>query len=371
MKSASTIFLGTQFAATAPARTTLALSAATTRLALSFVCTQSGTLNKVMAYATAVAGSLVGGDLGCDIYSDNPAVGPNAVVTGGTSTTVTATPTGAAWVEFTGLSAEITAGVQYWVVLRNLAAVPATNYPTFGFVSGLPVEVVGGHAFTPGWHKRQSTDGGVTWATSPAFGNSSLRLEFAGGLFGGFPYETTAAANTALIERIYADRKAGVSILTPSGPTINVISAQFLVLRGTNPTFGLQCQIYQGTSLVATSLEVDKALLVSSSSYFYRFVFPSAVALSPGVAYRFVLCEPTGTDNTGSYYAVHKFVVQNSAASKALTPFGGSKFTYWDGTAWTDTDTAFVPVRLGLNPGAEFTVAEASGGGSGSSVWVG
>ena len=113
-----------------PEARTYILDTANEWLGYSFVAPPGGaTVNKILVYAAAINGApLTDAKLQCDIYSDASGV-PNASLA--STTTVTAKPAGAAWVEFTGFTLALTGGVQYWAVLKNIEADPTTKYPTY------------------------------------------------------------------------------------------------------------------------------------------------------------------------------------------------------------------------------------------------
>jgi len=106
---------------------TYAINNANNRLSFGLPVLEAGTINEIQVYASAVAGTLGSSDLVLDVYNQ---IAGNIGSSLGSTAVVTATPTGAAYVNFTGLDIDVIPG-QYYVVIRNANGTPGTNYPTF------------------------------------------------------------------------------------------------------------------------------------------------------------------------------------------------------------------------------------------------
>ncbi len=339
----------------APSSSTLQLGAAATWLGMSFVPSESKTVSKVSLYCTAVGGTLGASDLECHIFSDSGAGVPNSSLS--STATVTATPTGAAWVEWTGLSQAVTMGTQYWAVFKNVTASPGTNRPTYGFgaATTIPAAPNGGNT-TFGWGKKHSTDSGGAWASGFAavFG---LRIEYSDGSFDGMP--ASAGAVGAVGTRVYSTRESGVKFVTPSNGRLNVRALTLAVSKSGTPTGNLRLRLYNNTTLVATTSEVAPGLITTTLSY-YTLYFSATQLIEPGTTLRVVLAESTQSDASGNGYNTTEYTIENSASSRALLPFTAQR-TYYDGSSWSDTDTVLVPWGLVLETDTEFA---ASAGGA-------
>ncbi len=329
---------------------TLALSAANTWLALSFVLAESKTLSKVKLLASAVAGTLGATDLTCDIYSDSSGSPGTSIES---RNTVTATPTGAAWVEFTGFTTALTAGTRYWLVFKNANATPATNYPTFqwGGTDTSPF-LLGSPSPSWGWTKKHTTDGS-TWITA-ATNVSGLKLEFSDASFNGLPVQAAGYVT----DYVYSTRELGTLITLPSTVKLNVRGmAMFLSKNGT-PAGNLRYRIYDGTTLLATSDAVNIANVETTARWTPAY-FSATQTLNAGLSLRAIAGITTGGDAT-NYIRCYGYTIENNADSKALLPWGAQR-TYYNGTSWAETDTGILPFALILDTDGEFT-ATGSGG---------
>ena len=196
---------------------TYVLDATAEWLGMSFLAPPGGaTLNKVLVYASAVAGApLTDAKLQCDIYSDASGV-PNSSLAN--TTTVTAKPAAADWVKFTGFTLALTGGTQYWIVLKNIEADPAAKYPTYKVSYGIV------NAYnTAGPHKSVMTaDSGTAWATTPKYGIAGFRLEFSDGFYG-FPLSDNTIGS--ITYGVYDDREHGAYFTTPASGQLVVAGA--------------------------------------------------------------------------------------------------------------------------------------------------
>jgi hypothetical protein len=290
------------------------------------------------------------------------------------SVTVTATPAGALVVEWTGFSLAITGGTQYRALIRNMNAVPGTNYPTFRWGGGgsWPPGIVtsGAAGGGIGWVKGVTTDAGATWAMSQSSA-PSLRLEYSNSTYEGIPISNVSIdAN-----HVYANREVGAVFTTPANATLNVRCASlFQVAEAGTPTGLSRIRLYNGVTLLATSTTTWGPGAVSLSGGWFTGCFSSTQAIAGGSTVRVVLSETSQSDGSSNYYYLFTYTVFNDANSKALMPFDGSlKETYTtDSTAspvaFTDTDTLLVPFALLLDTEGPFAAGAAATGGTGRVV---
>jgi len=336
-----------------------ALNAAATWLGYSFVLQQSRTLSKIQVYASAVNGVLGANDLTCDIYSDVNGV---AVASLQSVNTVTATPAGAAHVEFTGFTQALTSGVRYWIVLKNVNATPAANYPTYlyGHEYTLASVLTGGPIGQANWgySKLTTLDSGVTWATQAVNNTGSYRLEFNDATFAGFPIEFSGAEDT---NTVYGTREVGVQFTMPAGPTFNMDYAALWIDKVGTPSNSLVYRIRDSArNLILESRAIPAGNVFGGAGY-YGAVFPSTISLSPSGTYTLTLAELTNADAVANRYRTWYFQVENVASTLSLMPFMGTqRGIAFDGATWTVLPTRMFPFALGRNDTTPFVC---SGGG--------
>jgi hypothetical protein len=243
------------------------------------------------------------------------------------------------WVEFTGLSQAVTAGTQYWIVLKNVNGTPASNYPTWNLLYA----VTGGLSAGTIWNitRKVSIDSGSTWTGATARGDyAGYRIEHSDGSFYGLPVSSAAGEVTNVV---YSAREVGAKFTSPSG-IMNVWGVQMSIGKGGSPTGSPLCKIYTGASssptLLATGTQIPNALVGTYA--FHYFPFSAVVQIPANTVVRVVTAESSQSDASGNNYrGQYVYTVENSATSKALMPWGGCVQTYsTDGGAnFTETDT--------------------------------
>jgi hypothetical protein len=320
-----------------------------------YVCNRSGTTFQIDATSSACAAIV-------PITSD----GSNYVrdIRDATAT-VTTTPTGALWVEWTGLTKSLTGGTQYRGILRNMNAVPASNYAAFQTLAQytwpVAIGLSGSATIANGWSVVWSADAGATWGSGPGF--SAIRLEYAGSLFEGIPIQNIAIETTNMV---YAAREVGDVFTTPANAIWNVRGAcMWMTTKAGTPTGNAQVRLYDGVTLLATTVSTWPA--GAAANGWYCGYFSANQVVAGGSTLRVVLSETTQSDTSSNAYRVHQYTIENTAGSLALMPFAGTlQMTYTtDSTAspvvFTETATKIVPFALLLNTDGEF--AATSGGG--------
>lgn len=339
------------------------LNSAATWAAFGFRITSNLTLDEIRVFISAVTGTVTTG-FTCDIYSDSGAGAPGSSIAG-PFTVSTSLAGGSNSYDFTGINTALTAGTQYWAVFKNTTGTPASNNMTLRF-GGINT---GQQALTVsnkiGWVKVQSADSGSTWTAASVANMVGPRLKFTDGSYGGLSV-TSAGASTGSTTAVYSTREAGVLFTVPAGPTLNVAGVSMYINATGTPTGTPRFRIYTGSgaspSLTGTTFSsINPAAIGWLSLY-----FSTPLALAPGV-YRVVLSETTQSDTSSNRYDTYLYTVDNTAASKALMPFG-SQFTYSTdgGSTFAETDTLFLPFSLILSS-TPFTV---SGGGGGTRVYA-
>lgn len=342
----------------------LGLNSATTYLAFNFRLPATKTLNKVKLYCSGTTGSPTAAGTTCGIHPDSSGA-PNATAT--ETKQLAGAPSGSAWNEWTGFNTSCTANTEYWIVIKNATATPASNYATWQFISreSVPLGASTAQAFGNyfGWGARYTTDG-TNWTSGGSYFNQAMgiRLEMSDGSFYGLPIQATAIDTT---DMVYSAREYGVKFTIPSTwPTINIARIGFDVASaGTNPSGGMRYRIYTGSSTTPTlaGTTITAAQLTHINGGWKTLPFSSPIAVAANTTVRVVCGAVSGGDSSNNL-RLTVYTVENSAGSKALMPFGACVKTYTtDGTTFTDTDTALTPWLIQLDTAGEFTVSAAGG----------
>lgn len=304
----------------------LALNAAGTWLAFSFVMDQTRTLNTVKFFLSATAGTFTNGHLQCEIYNDGANTGgtvgqPSTSIQA--STTISGTLTSNAWNLFTGFTSSLTSHKQYWIVFKNIRSSPASNNGTIRWsINGGGPSWLASSQPTFGWNKRHTIDSGGAWATSIQANVCGFRLGFADGTYAGFPssrsgYQGAASNDVA---------RVGARFITPSNMNLNVIGLAFCLYPvGMNNTTNIIYELWDTTpTLLGTTAGVDDLNVIAGAQLLTYQYFSSPIVLKPNTAYRAVIGNAGATGGTvGPTYGVWKSIDQD-AASLALKPFGGT-----------------------------------------------
>lgn len=346
-----------------PGNTTFALSGAAsggfagTWLAYSWNPSESKTISAIKARVSAVAAGPLGtNDCVCDIYSDTAGVGPNASLA--SSNTVTIVPTANSWVEFTGFSLAVTAGTQYWIVLRNANAAPTVTFPTYAY--GNPNSWIGAGqseaaSFWGSGSVLTSVNSGGAWSSSIAAYSTGWRVQYSDGTYDGTPISSQGLLGAGSAS--FGKQAVGVQLVTPPNAVWNVRGAQMCFNKTGTPGNGV-FKLYNGSTLLGTSAGIPVANVTNSRCY--AAMFPSTIIVQPGTTLNLVLCDLTTGDTSANVYKQMAYTIDNDANSFALMPFEGTLalVTTTDYTAssptFTKTQTQVVPFSLILDSTGEF-----------------
>lgn len=322
-----------------------------TGLAYSFVPSVSKQVSKVSVFCSSVAGTLGSADLVCNIYSDSSGVPGSSIEQ---RATVTATPTGAAWVEFTGFTATstLTAGTPYWIVLRNANATPATNSPTYRFGSSNTIStVVNGLATSPsyGISKMHTTDGGATWGTAL---NSicGFMVEYSDGTAEGVPVSNIAQATG---DYVYSNREVGTACALPGSATYRIVGISFPVNKLGTTMDDYRARLYVGSgaspSLLATTVTVLKAN-VGGTSFWLAAMFSDPVSVVGGAAIRAVMSNTSSNGSTSHAFRTHTYTILDTTLGRSMFGFGSTNFQKTistdGGATFSETTGEFIPFAL-------------------------
>lgn len=318
---------------------TLALSATNTQLAFGFIPTfQDSTkqVSKVTFRVSAVAGTLGASDLTCDLCPDSSGV-PDYANPIESRATVTATPTGAAFVEFTGFTATstINRNTQYWFILKNANGTPGTNYPTYYWGGNQTGAFLYGSNSKHGWVKVHATDG-ATFTTTAQIQVVGFRIEYSDATYDGMVISATGIDTTC-----YSPREIGAYFVSPPDAILRVSGISFHLRKTSAPTGTLAYKIYTGSSpsLLATTATIPAAN-ISNGTWNSAF-FTSIQTINPSTILRIVMVPSAG--DSSNYFTQYVYTINNSATDKALTPWGNMQKTYSSdgGSSFTETDTLF------------------------------
>lgn len=351
----------------------LALNATTTWLAMQFVSDQAKTLNKVKLYLGTKTGTPLNTEMTCDIFSDAAGI-PNASVDGPKS--ADSAPASGNWMQWSGFTTSLTAGVAYWAVFKNTNATAASNFPTYGWVGStsqgrqpIPTGVNQIGAVSYGWNKVHTTNSGAAWATGPNPGVGGLRLEYSDATFDGVPMQAATRPQSGTTgDRAFGKQEVGARFNIPSGATWNVRGVWMPLFKTGSPG-ALRFRIYQGVTLLGTTIDIPAANILSSGNGdTYAAYFSSAITLvSTNNPYRVVMSDATAADANTAGYNSWLSTWENDANSLALKPMNGTlqKTITADNTAspvvFTDTSTDILPFALLLDTAGELTGASGVG----------
>lgn len=332
--------------------TTFALNAAANWFAFGIVVNENKTLNTVKAFVSAVTGGPMGAnDLTCDVYSNNAGV-PNTSLS--STNTVTSPPSGAGWVEFTGLTQALTAGTQYWLVLKNVNAAPTTTFPTYRYGLGSTGHLSQGYgSASVGWGSRSTINSGSTWTNTATAGAVGVRLGFSDSTYDGTPFSNIVQGPSGV--GVYSTNEHGSQFTTPAGVILNVAGISMPVVKTGTPTGNPVFKLYTGASpsLQATTNALVTADVLTSINN-HQAYFSTPYALQPSTVTTVTLAETAQGDASANRFNSVQYTVENDANSRALMSFGGMVQAYFSGT-WATDNTLLVPVGLILDSTTPFT----------------
>lgn len=225
-----------------------------------------------------------------------------------------AIPGGPGIMAFPGFTSVLTAGKRYWIVIRNFEAVPGSNYVNL-FVLANISNLQDGYETS----NASSTNAGSSWTN---YGTKVVNAmwEFSDGSTLGICMKSVYSTNGN--NPLYGQRAIG-QLMTP--PRTMKVGAVTLSVRRNNNPGGLEARIYQGNTLVATSVSFDQENLVNFATSGAILEFASAVTLTAGTAYRIVLCTTGASGDASNTWTFGGMVVASTSSPHlAGLPFGGA-----------------------------------------------
>jgi hypothetical protein len=340
-----------------PGVSTLAINAAANWAAFSFIAQSSAKISKCRFFFTAKNGTLSAGDITCDLYSSASGV-PNASLE--SRNTTTAAYAGSAWNEFTGFTTTLVAGTMYWLVLKNVNGTPATNNVTVGNVNGLDAITAGG---TYGFGRNNSTNSGGSWPNARAQ-VGGVRVDLNDGTYLGFPASNSAASGNL----VYATRELGAQFVTPSAGVLRVAGLAALVTNkvGT-PAGNVRLGLWSGASpanLDYTNDIPNTDALASLGGWVCGLLKNGVQVIQPGTTLTVTLADQSGnSDSAANCWKGTELTVDSDSHSLAQIPWSMQE-AYYNGSAWSLTNTLIVPFGLILD-----TAAGELGAGGGTNVF--
>lgn len=324
-----------------------------------------GTVSKIRIYASAVAGTLGSSDLVCDIYSDSNG-NPNTSLQ--SSSTVTTTPTGAAWVEFTGFSQALTVGTNYFLILRNANSSPTTNNITYSYSS---TSLVQGNSTDPATAQTTvftSTNSGSTWTRAASVG--FFVIDYGGGSIEGFPVQSGTSGDP----QIYSSREGGIKFTTPANSGLNVVGVCGVVAKVSSPTGDLRYRIYTGSSTAPTLLgtTVTRAPgFINTARNQKPLYFSTPLTIPASTVVRVVVSETTQSDTSGNRYNLEHAVLSSTDTGILLPYTVQPELTLSTdgGATFSDTPNRLPLIWLLLDANDPFPVS--SSGGASSHTFIG
>jgi hypothetical protein len=326
------------------------------------------TVSEMLVNLPTVSGTQADRSARAYVY-DTSAGSPNAVITSGTSNTVTNFAAG--WQTFTwdvGSRPTVSGMTKYCAVIKNTAVDPATQ--GFGLMNSslsniLPIAYNSGSATATisEWSKHFKDDGGAWSAAIADF--TTIRIGYSDGTYDGFPLESSALS-TAVISW-GTNTMGGIALTIPGNQKFNVIGVRIPTAKIGSPTAPHYILLYENTTLVGTSSGFVSSTLSSAGAIAYAYFFPSAITMTGGNTYRIVMSCPACA-NASNAVRMHEYTMQNSAASYGLVPFlAKTTVTNDGGASFTETNNVWTPYLLLLDTSGEFSTT--SGGGGGISAW--
>lgn len=317
------------------------LNTAATWVGSYFVAASAKTVSSISISINSTTGTLTSGDLRLALYSDNGGK-PGTEIEGINSSGAPAT----GWNTISGYTSSVTAGTNYWIVIRNMDATPASNNFTIsrrsGSISLLGSSSNGSAAVTSGgWAASISTDSGTNWTKSATI--ASAVIVWSDGTRDGFPIDGSGTSY-----QVYSTREAGLMFFTGNYP-LRVDGVAAMASRTGSPTGALRFRIYEGSgnSRTLVSTTTTTSGLFTTINY-VQMLFPSTITLKGNTWYTVVVAETTNSDASTARYNLASYKINSTNRSLMNGLLGdltrGSITT--DGTTWTDTNDEFPHVSL-------------------------
>lgn len=329
-------------------------------VSLGVFTTEAKTLDKIRVFSPQKTGTIGSNDLTATLYAGSLGVPTGSAIT--TCNTITSAAASNIYLEWTCFNDALTANTSYVILIKNCNATPASNYVTISRGSGLGLKV---SDFRTGvWADRCTNDGGTTWTLCDDGQSSFAVAEYADGTSAGNPFSLYTTPNSATSSyRAYDTRKVGAYFTTPPDAKINSIGAACVGVKSGTPSAGFRMQLLEGSSSVIYGHTTAAADINTNHGWLKSYW--TRTELAPNTAYRIVFTAAATGDTSSNGYTLGYWAVENDAESLALRPFG-MKFTAYDGSNWTETETVS-PICYLILDNSDYFGTQSSGGSNKSS----
>jgi len=331
----------------------ISLNAAANWFAVSFVPDADRIVSAVNFVFRALTGSLGANDVSCTIYSDSGINTPNAAISAASTTVTPSLTTGnlGLLVKWTGFSQAVLGGTMYWAVLKNLNGSPAANFPNWRFTLNGTVSEQN-RDFIPA----NTVNSGGVW-TLQTIGAGGWRVDYADGASDGAPFLLISFPSTGL--EVFGTREAGMHFTLPPDVSLRVRGIAISPSKVGAPPGQIRFRLYNDTTLLGTTFSCPVGRVPvnpASGGDLFNLWFPAPIVVPAGAIVRGTVATTTGGD-ASNYYQAIPAQISNDAVSKSMLPFaytGGIKFTYFNGSSWSENDTLIPHMALILDNDAEF-----------------
>ena len=250
--------------------TTWTANDAANRLAMRFVARHSGAPAGIALRIGTVTGSPARRDVKVALFSVDAATGLPGTqleeLDNGSSSALSSNSR----LVVDGWTTSLSAGQEYFIVVRNGNASPTTNH--FAVAYGVEKATLAGHAVSPPAGSYTSTDSGSTWSAQGTQ-RSNYQIIYNTGS-GDFTYDWLVIQTNS--QTSLNNNPTGVRFTTPSGIRLRVIGVQFAEIANISSS-SWAIRIKQGGNTIGTTLTLSR-----STNWTYCFVpFSDVVVLEP------------------------------------------------------------------------------------------
>lgn len=317
--------------------------------------TTAKTLDKFRVFAASKTGTIGTNDLTASLYLGSAGVPTGSVIT--SCDTITTAAGTNMYLEWTCFNDSLTANTQYLVVVKNCNATPASNYVTLNRSAAIGPKVSDYRHGTLA--DRCSADGGTVWTNCDDSASAFAVIEFTDGTSIGNPYsQYSGPSGGSATYRAYDTREVGIHFTTPADAKLNAIGGACVGAKNGTPTGAYRLKLYQGTTLLATGSSIPAADVTTNSgwlkSYWTKTEIPANTTM------RMVASAATGGDTSANSWGLGIWQIENDPESLALRPLG-MKFTVYDGSNWTETETV-APICYLILDNGDYFGTQSSGG---------
>jgi hypothetical protein len=232
--------------------TTWTANAAANRLAMRFVARHSGAPAGIALRIGTVTGSPAQRDVKVALFSVDPSTGlPGTQLEELDNGSSSALSSGSRLV-VGGWTTDLSAGQEYFIVVRNGNASPTTNY--FVVAYGVDRATLAGHSGSTPAGSYTSTDSGSTWSAQGQ--RSTYQIIYNTGS-GDFTYDWLVIVTSATTN--LNSNPTGVRFTTPTGIRLRVVGVQFAQVFGISSS-SCAIRVRQGGNTVGTTITLSRSM---------------------------------------------------------------------------------------------------------------